>query len=100
MNNASSSSSHPQHNDIRQQQEGAISIDSIHGSTISGEEEEDHVPTIEDDRQHPSLRKRRIRRDQKMEFFDHLIRNLDMVIYCQISILYYMEYLNIPPPPL
>ena len=35
--------------------------------------------------------KRRIQRDQKASFLDHLIRNIDIVIYCQLSILYYME---------
>lgn len=52
------------------------------------------MPTDEDDRDEPALRKRRIRRAQKLQFLDHLIRNLDMVIYCQISILYYMEYVE------
>lgn len=35
--------------------------------------------------------KRRIQRNQKASFLDHLIRNIDIVIYCQLSILYYME---------
>ena len=35
--------------------------------------------------------KRRIQRSQKASFLDHLIRNIDIVIYCQLSILYYME---------
>lgn len=92
MNNASSSSSHPQPNDADQQQQQATPIENIHGSTTTGEEEEeDHVPTNENDRDEPALRKRHIRRDQRIQFFDHLIRNLDMVIYCQISILYYMD---------
>ncbi|MCJ1471148.1 hypothetical protein MMC07_009796 [Pseudocyphellaria aurata] len=88
MNNASSSSSHPQRNDTEQR---ATPVDNVHGSTTAGEEEENHVPMDEGDRDEPALRKRRIRRAQKLEFFDHLIRNLDMVIYCQISILYYMD---------
>lgn len=96
MNNASSSIFHPQRNDTHQQQRQATSIDNIHGSTATGEEEEEHVPTSEDNRDDPVLRKRRIRRDQKIQFFDHLIRNLDMVVYCQLSILYYMEYVNPP----
>lgn len=30
----------------------------------------------------------------KTRFLDHLIRQLDIVIYCQLSILYYLEYAN------
>ena len=36
-------------------------------------------------------RKRRRQREQKAVFLDHLIRNIDIVFYCQLSILYYME---------
>lgn len=36
-------------------------------------------------------RKARLQRDQKATFLDHLIRNVDIMIYCQLSILYYME---------
>lgn len=32
-----------------------------------------------------------VREVQKMAFLDHLIRNLDIIIYCELSILYYME---------
>ncbi len=28
---------------------------------------------------------------QKLAFLEHLIRNLDIILYCEISILYYME---------
>ncbi|MCJ1422448.1 hypothetical protein MMC29_000328, partial [Sticta canariensis] len=105
MNNASSSSSHPPRNALQhqhrhqhrhqhqQRQRQATPIDNIHGSTAI-EEEEDDVPlpvsTNEDNPDDPALHKRCIRRDQRIQFLDHLIRNLDMVIYCQISILYYM----------
>ena len=40
----------------------------------------------------PLQQKRRAQRDRKAAFLDHLIRNIDIVIYCQLSILYYMEY--------
>ena len=36
-------------------------------------------------------RKRRRQREQRVAFLDHLIRNVDIVFYCQLSILYYME---------
>ena len=38
-------------------------------------------------------RRRRLRRqrEQRAAFLDHLIRNIDIVFYCQLSILYYME---------
>ena len=35
--------------------------------------------------------KRRRQREQRAAFLDHLIRNIDIVFYCQLSILYYME---------
>lgn len=31
-------------------------------------------------------------RDQKATMLDHLIRNIDIMIYAQLSALYYMEY--------
>ena len=36
-------------------------------------------------------RKRQRQRQQRTAFLDNLIRNLDIVFYCQLSILYYME---------
>lgn len=36
-------------------------------------------------------RKRRRQREQKASFLNHLIRNIDITFYCQLSILYYME---------
>ena len=36
--------------------------------------------------------KQRVRRDQRAAMLDHLIRNIDIMIYAQLSILYYMEY--------
>lgn len=35
--------------------------------------------------------KRRLRQDRKATCLDHLIRNIDIMIYCQLSVLYYME---------
>ena len=37
-------------------------------------------------------RKQRRQREQRAAFLDNLIRNIDIVFYCQLSILYYMEY--------
>lgn len=36
-------------------------------------------------------RKARLQRDKRAAFLDHLIRNVDIMTYCQLSILYYME---------
>lgn len=36
-------------------------------------------------------RKQRRQREQRATFLDHLIRNIDIVFYCQLSILYYMD---------
>ena len=45
-------------------------------------------------------RRRQLRRqrEQRAAFLDHLIRNVDIVFYCQLSILYYMECVR--PTPL
>ena len=34
---------------------------------------------------------KRLVRDQKINFLDHLIRSIDIMTYCELSILYYME---------
>lgn len=47
------------------------------------------VPAISND--DSAQRKRRRQREQKAAFLDHLIRNIDIIFYCQLSILYYME---------
>lgn len=58
------------------------------------EEEAAHIDE-EDEHQY----RKRIQRDQRHIFLDHLIRNIDIMIYCQLSILYYMEYApNLFPP--
>ena len=36
-------------------------------------------------------RKLQLQREQKAAFLDNLIRNVDIMIYCELSILYYME---------
>lgn len=36
-------------------------------------------------------RKGRKQREQKAKFLNHLIRNIDIMFYCQLSILYYMD---------
>ena len=50
--------------------------------------EEVAVSTGEDEQQ----RRKRVQREQGNVFLDHLIRNIDIMIYCQLSVLYYMEY--------
>lgn len=40
----------------------------------------------------PEQRARRLRILKTIAFLDHLIRSFDFVVYCQISVLYYMEY--------
>ena len=39
----------------------------------------------------PTEEKRRARRKQRGVFLDHLIRSIDILIFCELSILYYME---------
>lgn len=47
------------------------------------------VPAISND--DSAQQKRRRQREQRAAFLDHLIRNIDIIFYCQLSILYYME---------
>ena len=42
-------------------------------------------------------RKRRRQREQRGVFLNHLIRNIDINFYCQLSILYYMECVGLHP---
>lgn len=42
-------------------------------------------------------RKQRRQREQKTAFLDQLIRNIDIMFYCQLSILYYMEWVLLHP---
>ena len=46
--------------------------------------------------------KTRLQREKRGKFLDDLIRNIDIMIYCELSILYYMEYipLRVLPRPL
>ena len=39
----------------------------------------------------PTQAKKRVQREQKGAVLDHLIRNIDIMVYCQLSTLYYME---------
>lgn len=47
--------------------------------------------TAASDSENNQQRRKRMQRDQRDTFLDHLIRNIDIMIYCQLSILYYME---------
>lgn len=44
--------------------------------------------------------RKEIYKKYKIQFLDNLIRQLDVVIYCELSILYYMEYASFPPSTL
>ena len=39
----------------------------------------------------PLDQKKRVRKEMRTFFLDNLIRNLDIMIFCELSILYYME---------
>lgn len=43
-------------------------------------------PTLQDD----SLRKK-VQTSAKLAFVDRLLRDLDILIYCELSVLYYLE---------
>lgn len=56
------------------------------GQTAAGPSSE-HEPAA-----HPRVEEaKRLRRDQKVQFLDHLIRSIDIMTYCELTVLYYME---------
>lgn len=76
MNDASSSSDHPRLDlDPR---------DDIESATLAS----DHAGMVQ--------RNERVQQNRKAAFLDHLIRNVDIMIYAQLSVLYYMEYVSSP----
>ena len=62
--------------------------DDGNATTSSSEATVEGVPTVED----TQLSKKRLQATKCFTFLDDLIRNLDIIIYCELSILYYMEY--------
>ena len=56
--------------------------------------EEEEAPSLEDGRR----LKIRMQQAKRATFLDDLIRNLDIAIYCELSVLYYMEYAPACPP--
>jgi len=69
---------------------GSDHSSSSHGPTSSSNDEASRaaaVGTPEAIREE----KKRAQRDQKTAMLDHLVRNIDITIYAQLSALYYME---------
>lgn len=52
---------------------------------------EDTAPPSADWRQR-QLIKRRVQKKRRVEILDDVIRNFDIMIFCELSILYYMEW--------
>ena len=80
MNDASPSGSNHAIHDLNDDTSTAHAVASTPAAAVAGNSNGDSVP-----------RKRHRQRQQRTAFLDHLIRNLDIVFYCQLSILYYME---------
>lgn len=51
---------------------------------------EDTTPPSADWQQRQSI-KRRVQRRRRVEILDDVIRNFDIMIFCELSILYYLE---------
>lgn len=79
MNDASPSASDHAPHDLNDDASNAHGIASA-AAAVAANNDDDSVQ-----------RKRRRQREQKAAFLDHLIRNIDIIFYCQLSILYYME---------
>lgn len=75
MNNDLSSTSH--HGPDVHPRSGDRSVDAQNGPGPNNDTEERH--------------KRHLQQERKATSLDHLIRNIDIMIYCQLSVLYYME---------
>lgn len=74
MNDASSSSDHPR-----------LELDS------QQDELESAAAVTSDDDAGIAQQRKRAQQHQMAAFLDHLIRNVDIMIYAQLSVLYYME---------
>ena len=57
-------------------------------SSSSSQSTDAEIPTQSEDE---SLRKDRHLRDKRANLLDNLIRSFDIMIYCELSALYYME---------
>lgn len=79
MNDASPSASDHAPHDLNDDASNAHGIASA-AAAVAANNDDDSVQ-----------RKRRRQREQKAAFLDHLIRNIDIIFYCQLSILYYMD---------
>lgn len=79
MNDASPSASDHASHDVNNHTSNAQAIFSV-SAAAAANSDDDSVQ-----------RKRRRQREQRAAFLDQLIRNIDIMFYCQLSILYYME---------
>lgn len=78
MNDASPSASDHGSHDLNDDTSNAPAI--VSAAAVAAVNDDDSVQ-----------RKRRRQREQRAVFLNHFIRNIDIVFYCQLSILYYME---------
>lgn len=74
MNDASLSSDHPESSE----------------NTVTSSDHASSTPTAETGAE-PMQEKKRMQKEQKTAFLDHLIRNIDIMFYCELSVIYYME---------
>ena len=71
----------------------SVPPDDGNANTGSSEDATEGVTTAEGTR----LSKKRLQSAREGEALDNLIRSLDIIIYCELSIIYYMEYAgNVP----
>ncbi len=70
-----------------------------HNGFVNAEQEQEPAAQTEMEVDDPLARERRRRVEvqlklnrKRAELLDHLIRTLDIVVFCELSVLYYMEY--------
>lgn len=68
--------------------------DAEHFTDVSGIPDVADVADDDRDRSSPAQLdlRRMVQRKAKIAFIDRLLRDLDIVIYCEVAALYYMEY--------
>ena len=87
MNDASPSASDHSPSHDRNQDDPSSNADEIASAPAVAAGAGDNDATVQQKRR----KQLRRQREQRAAFLDHLIRNIDIVFYCQLSILYYME---------
>ena len=73
---------------------GSVYPSTSHETTTSNNGDAPAAAAAAADNAEPSQERKRAQRDQQATMLEHLIRNIDIIVYAQLSALYYMEYVS------